>query len=152
MPIGEVSDASTRRSTTGYVFQIEGNTVSWCSKRQAWVSRSTTEAEYIALSIACQEAVWLRRLLSDIQMKQCGPSTIFEDNQGAIELSRNPKFHNRTKHIDISYHYVREQVNLNTVSVKYCPTEDMLADVMTKGVSKISFEKFRNKLGVIEID
>jgi ABC-type Mn2+/Zn2+ transport system ATPase subunit len=104
------------------------------------------------LSIACQEAVWLRRLLSDIQMKQCGPSTIFEDNQGAIGLSRNPKFHNRTKHIDISYHYVREQVNLNTVSVKYCPTEDMLADVMTKGVSKISFEKFRNKLGVIEID
>ena len=145
-------DASTRRSTTGYVFQIQGNTVSWCSKRQACVSRSTTEAEYIALSIACQEAVWLRILLSDIQMKQCGPSTIFEDNQGAIELSRNPKFHNRTKHIDISYHYVREQVNLNTVSVKYCPTEDMLADVMTKGVSKISFEKFRNKLGVIEID
>lgn len=145
-------DVSTRRSTTGYVFQIQGNTVSWCSKRQACVSRSTTEAEYIALSIACQEAVWLRRLLSDIQMKQCGPSTIFEDNQSAIELSRNPKFHNRTKHIDISYHYVREQVNLNTVSVKYCPTEDMLADVMTKGVSKISFEKFRNKLGVIEID
>jgi hypothetical protein len=60
---------STRRSTTGYVFQIQGNTVSWCSKRQACVSRSTTEAEYIALSIACQEAVWLRILLSDIQMK-----------------------------------------------------------------------------------
>ena len=85
-------------------------------------------------------------------MKQCGPSTIFEDNQGAIELSRNPKFHNRTKHIDISYHYVSEQVNLNTVSVKYCPTEDMLADIMTKGISKISFEKFKNKLGVIDID
>jgi hypothetical protein len=64
-------DASTWRSTTGYVFQIQGNTVSWCSKRQACVSRSTTEAEYIALSIACQEAVCWRTLLSDIQMKQC---------------------------------------------------------------------------------
>ncbi len=63
-------DASTRRSTTGYVFQIQGNTVTWCSKRQASVSKSTTEAEYVALSTACQEAVWLRRLLSDIGIKQ----------------------------------------------------------------------------------
>ena len=145
-------DASTRRSTTGYVFQIQRNTVTWCSKRQACVSKSTTEAEYVALSTACQEAVWLRRLLSDIGMKQCGPSTIFEDNQGAIELSRNPKFDNRTKHIDVSYHYVREQVNLDTVSIKYCSTREMVADVMTKGLAKISFEKFRNKLGVVKID
>ena len=144
-------DLSTRRSTTGYVFQIQGSTVSWCSKRQACVSRSSTEAEYIALSTACQEGVWLRRLLSDIQIKQNGPSTVFEDNRGAIELSKNPKFHNRMKHIDVSYHYVREQVNLNIISVKYCPTEDMIADVMTKGLSKTVFEKFRNKLGVLEI-
>ena len=128
-------DLSTRRSTTGYVFQIQGSTVSWCSKRQACVSRSSTEAEYIALSTACQEGVWLRRLLSDIQIKQNGPSTVFEDNQGATELSKNPKFHNRTKHIDVSYHYVREQVNLNIISVKYRPTEGMIADVMTKGLS-----------------
>ena len=75
---------------------------------------------------------------------------VFEDNQGASELSKNPKFHNRTKHMDVSYN-VREQVNLNTISVKYCPTEDMIADVMTKGLSKTVFEKFRNKLGVLEI-
>ena len=144
-------DLRTQRSTTGYVFQIQGSTVRWCSKRQACVSRSSTEAEYIALSTACEEGVWLRRLVSDIQIKQNGPSTVFEDNQGAIELSKNPKFHNRTKHIDVSYHYVREQVNLNIISVKYCPTEDMIADVMTKGLSKTDFEKFRNKLGVLEI-
>ena len=103
-------DASTRRSTTGYAFQIQNNTISWCSKRQASVARSTTEAEYMALSLACQEGIWLRRLLSDVQLRQCDPSTIFEDNKGAIEMSKNPKFHNRTKHIDISYHFVREQV------------------------------------------
>ena len=128
-------DLRTRRFTTGYVFQIQGS----------------TEAEYIALSTACEEGVWSRRLLSDIQIKQNGPSTVFEDNQGAIELLKNPKFHNRTKHIDVSYHYVREQVNLNIISVNYCPTEDMIADVMAKGLSKTVFEKFRNKLGVLEI-
>jgi hypothetical protein len=111
-------DSETRRSTSGYVFQIQGNTISWCSKRQSSVSRSTTEAEYIALSNACQEGVWLRRLMSDIKLKEVEPTTIYEDNQGAIQLSRNPKFHNRTKHIDITHHFVREQVNRNVISVK----------------------------------
>ena len=137
-------DLSTRHSTTGYVFQIQGSTVSWCSKQQACVSRSSTEAEYIALSKACQEGVWLRLLL-DIQIKQNGPSTVFEDNQGAIEQTYEAYT------VDVSYHYVREQVNLNIISVKYCPTEDMIADVMTKGLNKTVFEKFKNKLGVLEI-
>jgi hypothetical protein len=144
-------DLTTRRSTTGYVFQIQGNTVSWCSKLQGCVSKSTTEAEYVALSTACQEGVWLRRLLDDISVKQCNPTVLFEDNQGAIELSRNPKFHARTKHIDVLYHYVREKVNQNIVSVVYCASKDMLADVMTKGLSKVQFQKFRDMLGVFEI-
>jgi hypothetical protein len=138
-------DLTTRRSTTGYVFQIQGNTVSWCSKVQGCV------AEYVALSTACQEGVWLRILLDDISVKQCNPSVLFEDNHGAIELSRNSKFHARTKHIDVSYHYVREKVNQNIVSVVYCASKDMLADVMTKGLSKVQFQKFRDMLGVFEI-
>ncbi|CAB4037181.1 Hypothetical predicted protein [Paramuricea clavata] len=140
-------NVETRRSTSGYVFQIQNNTISWFSKRQASVSRSTTEAEYIALSTACQEAVWLRRLLSDIGLKQDVPSTIFENNQGANELSKNPKFHNRTKHIDVSFHFIREQVNRNIVCVKYCRTENMLADVMTKALPKVYFERFRDMMG-----
>ena len=144
-------DLTTRRSTTGYVFQIEKNTVSWCSKRQGCVSKSTTEAEYVALSTACQEGIWLRRLLDEISIKQHDPTVIYEDNQGAIQLSKNPKFHSRTKHIDVSYHYIREQVNQNTVSVKYCASENMLADIMTKGLSKVQFQKFRDMLGVGEI-
>ena len=71
---GGGGDVETRRSTSGYVFQIQDNTVSWCSKRQACVAKSTTEAEYMALSIACQESIWLRRLLSDIQVNQQSPS------------------------------------------------------------------------------
>ena len=145
-------DLDTRRSTSGYVFQIQGNSVSWCSKRQATVSKSSTEAEYTALSGACQEAVWMRRLLADIGFEQRGPSTIFEDNKGAIELAKNPKFHNRTKHIDVSFHFIREQVNLKAISVKYCPTQDMLAEIMNKGLPKIAFQKFRDNLGVKEIN
>ena len=82
------SDLTTRRSTTGYVFQVEKNTVSWCSKRQNCVSKSTTETEYVALSTACQEGIWLRRLLDDISMTQHDPTVMFEDNQRAIQLSK----------------------------------------------------------------
>ena len=119
------------------MFQIRNNTISWCSIRQTSVSRSTTEAEYIALSTACQEIVWLRNLLSDIGLKQDIPSTIFEENQGAIELSRNPKFHNRTKHIDVCFHHRSSECNI--VCVKYCQAEKMLADIMTKALTKVSF-------------
>jgi len=143
---------TTRRSTTGYVFQINKNTVRWCSKRQGCVSKSTTEAEYVALSTPCQEGIWLRRLLDEVSIKQHDPTVRYEDNQGAIQLSiKNPKFHSRTKHIDVSYLYIREQVNQNTVSVKYFASTDMLADNMTKGLSKVSFQKFRDMLGVFEI-
>ena len=103
-------DLDTRRSTSGYVFQIEGSTVSWHSKRQTCVSKSTTEAEYVALSLAAQEAVWLRKLMNDIGLTQKTPSIIYEDNQGAIELSKNAKFHNRTKHRHIISFYKRKSI------------------------------------------
>ena len=90
-------------------------------------------------------------MLSDIQIKQTDPSIIFEDNKGAIKLCRSPKFHNRTKHIDISYHFVPEQVKHNTISVKYCPCDNMIADIMTKGLRKVALEQLRSKLGVVEI-
>ena len=101
------------------------------------------------MSIANDEPIWLRRLLSDIQIKQT--DIIFEANKGAIEQSRSPKFHNHTKYIDISYHFVPEQVKQNTISVKYCPSENMIADIMTKGLHKVTFEQLRDKLGVVEI-
>ena len=144
-------DVETRHSTSGYVFKVYGNTVSWRSKKQNTVAKSTTEAEYVALSHATQEAIWLRRLLKDIREILDNASTIFEDNCGAIELSKNPRFHERTKHIDVSYHFVREQVKLNNIIVKYCPTQEMLADVMTKGLAKDTFQKFRDKLDVKEL-
>ena len=76
------------------------------------------------------------------------PTTIYEDNQGATELTKNAKFHNRTKHIDICHHFVRERVVSNEIRVIYCPTEDMIADIMTKGLAKLTFEKLRDLLAV----
>ena len=132
------NDVDTRKSTSGYVFQINGSTVSWSSKRQSCVARSSTEAEYVALSHATQEVVWLRRLLNDIGETQDQPSIMNEVNQGAIELSKNPRFHNRTKHIDVAYHFIRQKVN-DRFNVKYCSTGQMLADVMTKSLPRQTF-------------
>ena len=143
-------DLDTRRSTSGYVFKIGGATINWCSKRQLTVARSSTEAEYMALSATAQECIWLRRLLRDFGASDNDkPTTIYEDNNGAIELSKNPKFHNRTKHIDVAYHFTREKVASNDLSVIHCSTEEMVADIMTKGLGRIKFEKFRDMLGVV---
>ncbi len=121
------------------------------SKRQLTVAKSSTESEYIALSTAAQEGIWLRRLLEDVGIKPDGSTTIFEDNQSAIQLSKNPKYHNRTKHIDVSFHFIREHVNSGTLSVKYCCTQEMIADVMTKGLSGPLFIKFRELLGLYKL-
>ena len=86
---------------------------------QYCATRSSTEGEYVALSHATQEVVWLRRLLNDIGEKHDQPSVMNGDNQGAIELSMNPRFHNRTKHIDVAYHSIREKVNDKSINEKY---------------------------------
>ncbi len=101
---------------------------------------STAEAEYVALSSAAQEAVWLRRLLLELKFEQTDPIVMFEDNQAAISLSYNPQFHGRSKHIDIRHHFIREKVNDKTIVLKYCPSECMLADMLTKGLPSNVFE------------
>ena len=141
-------DVDTRRSTSGYIFKIADGVVSWRSKKQSTVAKSTTEAEYVALSQATQEAIWLRRLLSDLGCKADGPTLIKEDNQGAIQIARNPKFHNRTKHIDMTFHFIREKMASKDIKVEYCSTHDMIADIMTKALPKGRFEKLRSLLNV----
>ena len=121
------------------------STTSWCSKKQGTVAKSTTEAEYVALSQATQEAIYLRKLLADLGYKADLPTVLYEDNQGTIEISRNPRFHNRTKHIDVTFHFIRERITSNEIRMVYC---DMLADIMTKGLTKSTFEKLRNSLNV----
>uniref|UniRef100_A0AAV1T9W5 Reverse transcriptase Ty1/copia-type domain-containing protein n=1 Tax=Peronospora matthiolae TaxID=2874970 RepID=A0AAV1T9W5_9STRA len=99
------SDEDTRRSTTGYVFILNGAAIAWRSQRQPTVAGSSTEAEYMSLYSATQEMIWLRRLLKDLCMYNDGPTTVYQDNQGAIALARNPLYNSRTKHIDTKYHF-----------------------------------------------
>ena len=141
-------DVSTRKSTTGYLFQIGNGTVSWKTRRQSIVALSSTEAEYVSLSCAAQETIWMRNLLESIGFQQLDPTMISEDNQGAIALAGNPGNHPRTKHISIKYHFIREAVEKNKIMFQYCPTTEMLADILTKALTKERFQELRDLIGV----
>ena len=143
-------DIDDRHSTTGNVFIMAGGAISWLSRKQPVVSFSTTEAEYVSLCTATQEAVWLRKLLSDIKAVPTRPTTIREDNQGAIAVARNPVSHARTKHIHIKYHYVREALNNGVIELVYCPTEQMTADILTKPLPHSRYEVLRSDMGLKE--
>ena len=142
-------DLDDRHSTTGNVFLMAGGAISWLSKKQTSVALSTAEAEYISLSSASQENAWLRRLLVDIGLNVQGPTVLMEDNQGAISMAQNPVNHSRTKHIDIRYHYVRECVQDGSLILQYCPSEKMLADILTKPLPKFQFEMLRSEFGLL---
>jgi hypothetical protein len=137
-------DQETRKSTSGYVFLLAGAAISWSSKRQQSVALSSTEAEYMAMSGAIQEAVYLKTLLVDLKYNtnvllhlQNTPLELHVDNQSAMKIAQNNITSNRTKHIDIRYHYCREKVQDGTVKLVYTPTTDMLADILTKAVGTV---------------
>jgi hypothetical protein len=140
-------DRDTRRSTTGYVFIMNGGAITWSSKRQPTVAVSTTEAEYMAAAQAVKEALWLRKLLSDLSL-QPGTMIIKADNQSAIKVIKNPVLSARSKHIDIIYNFARERVARQEVKFEYIRTDDMLADALTKPVPKTKLETCRAGLGI----
>ena len=119
-----------RKSTSGYIFKLGGGPVSWCSKKQSCVALSTSEAEYIALTSAAQEGIWLQQLISELLRKKKDEILIYEDNQSAICLAKNPQFHGQSKHTAIKFHFIRDQVKKGAISVKYCKIEDMTADML----------------------
>ena len=144
------SDVDDRKSISGYLFQIGGTAISWRSKKQASVALSTAEAEYMALASTAQEAVWLQQLMCDLA-RRVNCVQIYEDNQAAIKMSKNPQFHGRCKHIEIKYHFIRELVANKQLVLHYCPTEEMVADMLTKGLCRDQFNKLRNMAGVKEL-
>ena len=137
-----------RKSTSGYLFQLSGAAISWRSKKQTCVALSTAEAEYMALASAAQGAMWLRQLTTDLKSEPTGATVIFEDNQSSISMAKNPQFHGQSKHIAIKYHFIREQVCNNNVELKYCRTNNMIADMLTKGLHGEQFAKLRHMAGV----
>jgi hypothetical protein len=152
-PIG-YSDADyagcndTRKSTTGSVFLLHGGTIAWCSRRQRGVATSTTEAEYVAASETAKEAVWIFRILPEFQQSQGEPIVIKCDNQSAIQLTRHPDQPQKTKHIDVRYHFIRLQQEVGEIDIQYVSTANQLADILTKPLPGPRFNLIRNALGI----
>jgi hypothetical protein len=142
-------DRETRRSTTGYTFLLSGAAISWKSRRQGTVAGSTAEAEYMAIGDSTKEALWLRSLLYEIKAINLKlPTTIMVDNQGSIHLAKNDLLSERMKHIDIRHHFIREKILEGQVSLTYCPTGDMVADVLTKALERVKHWRFVYGLGL----
>lgn len=142
-------DPIERKSYTGYVFFYGGSAFSWESKKQATVALSSTEAEYIAFCAASKEAVYLNKLCLELGVINSKiPIVINGDNLSAQQLIKNPVYHARSKHIDIKYHYVREVYKNNEINLNYVPTNDMIADVLTKNLARIKHCKFTNLMGL----
>jgi hypothetical protein len=140
-------DLATRRSTTGYVFILNGGAITWSSRLQKTVAVSTAEAEYMAAAGAVKEALWLKVLMRDFgQPIKTVP--IKSDNQAAIRLLQHPMASERSKHIDIIYHFARERVAQKEVSISYVSTEDMVADSLTKPLPEKAFARCREGMGV----
>ena len=135
-----------RRSITGYNFKLSnaGPLISWKSRKQPTVALSTCEAEYVALANAAQEAKFLNQICKDMKVSMDqGKSLIRVDNQGAMSLAKNPVHHQRTKHIDIKYHFIRSEIQEGRINLEYIPTEENMADIFTKAASKNKLENFR---------
>jgi hypothetical protein len=114
------------------------------------VALTTTEAEYIALSVAIHKAVWLCKLLTYVFDHEMDPTIIDCDNQSCVKLSKNHVFHDKSKHIEIKYHYIRDMVQRKAVKVQYLPTHEKIVDIFTKPLAKTKFEYFREILGLVE--
>jgi hypothetical protein len=126
----------TRRSFSGYVFKLGGSAISWRSRKQRSVATSTCEAEYMALAMAAKQFQWLQRGIRELLNYDKLPSALFCDNNSAIDISYNPKLNDRTKHIDIAYHFTRELVQEGTLTLLPVSSADNIADICTKGLAR----------------
>ncbi len=142
------SMAEDQRAVSGYAFLIDGGAVSWSSKWQELVSLLTTESEYVAATHGTKEALWLHSLLSEVFTPFTDPTTLFSDNQSVITLARNHQYHAWTKHIDVCFHFIWWVIEQGSIQLVYCPTEDMVADVLTKPLPSPKVKHFAASLGL----
>jgi hypothetical protein len=141
-------DVDDRKSTSGVIFYLNSSPVSWTSQKQKVVALSSCEAEYVAAASAACQGVWLRRLLASLTGVEAEQVTLKVDNESAIALIKNPVHHDRTKHIDIKYHYIRDCVENGSTVVEHVRTGDQLADILTKPLGRVKFLELRDRIGV----
>ncbi|KAL0350143.1 UNVERIFIED_CONTAM: Retrovirus-related Pol polyprotein from transposon RE1 [Sesamum radiatum] len=140
-----------RKSTSGYCTYVGGNLVTWRSKKQTTVARSSAEAEYLAMAHTTSEILWLKNLLKELGFMYDDPIHIHCDNQAAIHIASNPIFHERTKHIEVDCHFVHEAVMSQKICTPFTPSSEQRADIFTKALGGKQFDVLCNKLGMIDI-
>jgi hypothetical protein len=140
-----------RRSTSGYFTFVGGNLVTWRSKKQNVVARSSAEAEFRGMALGICEALWLRLLLMDLGYLPRQPIRLYCDNKAACDIAHNPVQHDRTKHVEVDRFFIKEKLDEKIVELPKIRSEDQLADILTKAVSSRVFSKFLGKLGMCDI-
>ena len=145
---GSVTD---RRSTSGYFTFVGGNLVTWRSKKQHVVARSSAEAEFRGMAHGVQELLWLKILLRELGFNSTKPSNLYCDNKAAISIAHNPVQHDRTKHVEVDRHFIKERLVDGTINLPYVKSDDQLADILTKAVSSRIFHLSLSKLGIRDI-
>lgn len=142
------SDVDKRRSCTGFVVKLCGAAVSWHSKRQEIVALSSTEAEYIALSTTIKEVLWISQFIKEISGMDMKPVTVYCDNTSTVKLTKSDSYRERTKHIDVRYHHIRENVERGKIKIEFMPTNDMVADALTKALAGPKNNHFCKEMGL----
>jgi len=124
-------DKDDRKNTVGYVFKFGTSPISWCSKKQSVVALSTCEAEYIVAVMTTCQALWLEALMEELNMRDCSPMRLLIDNKPTIDLAKHPVAHDRSKHIETKFHFLRDQVSKEKLELEFCRSEDQVADILT---------------------
>ncbi|PON82508.1 hypothetical protein TorRG33x02_217530, partial [Trema orientale] len=136
---------------SGYCTFVWGNLVTWRSKKQSVVARSSAEAEFRSLANGISELLWVKMLLEELQAPKIMPLKLYCDNKAAISIAHNPVHHDRTKHVEVDRHFIKEKIENGTLCITYVTSGEQTADILTKGLTKPVFDKLVCKLGMLDV-
>jgi hypothetical protein len=144
----DFANGEDRKSISGYCFVMNGGAISWKSKKQGLVAMSTAESEYIALGEAVKEALWIRKLQTELMGQPQDAMIVYEDNQSTIRIAKNEGSTGRSKHIDLYLHFLRDRIKSCDVDIVYKETQHMIADILTKPLPKDSYHRMAREMGL----